>query len=140
MYLEREQSEKIKAIAGKTVKGIAAAGLAIAVAFGGYSCSQTAGCSRMYKTIHSDFDDGLVRVIYVYSMEGELTAVYAGKFDIDSNEERIIFDDEFDKRHQIYIGTGSAIIDEITEEELKEIRKEDNTKVYTKTSSNSKSL
>ena len=119
----------------KNVRNISiAALLATTIAGGTYALTQTAGCSRWVKSVHSNFDDGLVRVVYVYSMDGELIAEYAGKFDIDYDSERIIFDDENGKRHLIYFGSGSVVVDEITEEELSMIQSESSNgsvKVYT---------
>lgn len=126
-YLRHERIKKL--VIGVTIAAV--------ISGGTFALSQTAGCGRMAKTIHSDFDNGLNRVVYVYSMDGDLMAEYAGKFDIDSNTERIIFDDEYNRRHQIYFGYGIAIIDEITEEELETIKSRQDmsqitgTKVYT---------
>jgi len=37
---------------------------------------------------------------------------YDGKFDIDHDDNRIIFDDEQGKRHVIYYPTGTVVVDE----------------------------
>jgi hypothetical protein len=43
---------------------------------------------------------------------GNLLKTYEGKFDIDYDDNRIIFDDETGKRHVIYYPTGTVIVDE----------------------------
>ena len=49
----------------------------------------------------------------MYDMNGGLIQEYSGKFDIDYDDDRIIFDDENNKRHVIYYPTGTIIIDEV---------------------------
>ena len=113
------------------------ASIAVGVGVGTYALTQTAACGRMSKTLQSSMDNGLLRVVYVYSTDGELVAEYAGKFDVDADEERIVFDDENNQRHMIYYGSGTIVVDEISEEQLMKIieTKEDSStdgiKVYT---------
>lgn len=56
---------------------------------------------------------GIERVVKVYDMEGDLIASYQGRFDVDYDSSRIVFDDENGKRHIIYYSTGTVIIDEV---------------------------
>lgn len=67
---------------------------------------------RAMKTQDSNFNGGIERTVKVYDVKGDIIAEYEGKFDIDSNENRIIFDDENGKRHIIYYKTATVVIDE----------------------------
>ena len=79
-----------------------------------YYNSTEAG-KRARKTQESNFNGGITRVVKVYDVEGDLIAEYTGKFDVDYDNDRIIFDDENDNRHIIYYPTGTVIIDEVDE-------------------------
>lgn len=53
------------------------------------------GCEswkRFKKGIHSDVNGGLNREVKVYSYDGKLIHTYKGKFDIQSNENKVLFD------------------------------------------------
>lgn len=67
---------------------------------------------RYFKTLFSDFSGGLNRTVTIYDINGNETKSYTGKFDVDYDNDRIIFDDENGKRHMIFIKTGSVTIDE----------------------------
>ena len=67
---------------------------------------------RAMKTQESNFNGGIERTVKVYDIKGEIIAEYEGKFDVDYNESRIIFDDENGKRHIIYYKTATVVIDE----------------------------
>ena len=73
---------------------------------------QTETGKRALKSQKSDFSGGIERTVTVYNIDGEVIKTYSGKFDVDYNSERIIFDDENDKRHIIYYTTGTVVIDE----------------------------
>ena len=70
--------------------------------------------ARAQKSFQSSTGGGLTRVVTVYDMEGDQIAQYEGKFDVDANAERIIFDvpqpDGSYKRHQIWSTTGTVTI------------------------------
>ena len=68
---------------------------------------------RAMKSQESNFNGGIERTVKVYDIKGEIIAEYEGKFDVDYNESRIIFDDENGKRHIIYYNTATVVIDEI---------------------------
>lgn len=68
---------------------------------------------RAIKTQESNFNKGIEREVKVYDVSGELIKEYKGKFDVDYDNNRIIFDDESNKRHIIYYTTGTVIIDEL---------------------------
>ena len=67
---------------------------------------------RAMKTQKSNLNGGIERAVKVYDINGEIVAEYEGKFDVDYNQSRIIFDDENGKRHVIYYSVATVIIDE----------------------------
>ena len=73
----------------------------------------TASGKRAYKTQESNLHNGIDRSVEVYDATGNLLKSYSGKFDIDYDDNRIIFDDENNKRHVIYYPTGTVIVDEV---------------------------
>jgi len=73
----------------------------------------TASGSRALKTQQSNFSNGIDRKVTVYDMNGEIVQEYKGKFDIEYDHDRILFDDENGLRHIIYYPTGTVIIDEV---------------------------
>ena len=74
--------------------------------------NNTASSKRAYKSQESNFNYGIERTVEVYDATGNLLKTYNGKFDIDYDDNRIIFDDENGKRHVIYYPTGTVIVDE----------------------------
>lgn len=78
-------------------------------------CKNTESGQRALKTQNSNFHGGIVREVKVYDVEGDIIATYKGKFDIEYDNDRILFDDENGNRHIIYYPTGNVIIDEISE-------------------------
>ena len=73
------------------------------------------GCAtwnRMTKGIKSDLGNGLHRTVKVYDAVGNEIGSYSGKFDVDYEDERIMFDDQNGKRHIIYFKTGTVVVDE----------------------------
>lgn len=75
--------------------------------------NNTAAGARAYKTQESNFNMGINRKVTVYDMEGDVIKEYTGKFDIEYDDDRILFDDEYGLRHIIYYPTGTIVIDEI---------------------------
>lgn len=73
----------------------------------------TASESRALKTQKSNFSNGIDRKVTVYDMNGGVVQEYEGKFDIEYDDDRILFDDENGLRHIIYYPTGTIIIDEV---------------------------
>lgn len=69
--------------------------------------------ARAQKSFQSSTGGGLTREVTVYDMDGEVIDRYEGKFDVDANEERIIFDmpqsDGSYKRVQIWMGMGGTV-------------------------------
>ena len=82
---------------------------------GWFYCTHTEGGKRALKTQQSNFDGGIERKVTVYDIEGDVIAEYRGKFDVEYDNDRILFDDENGMRHIIYYPTGNVIIDEIGE-------------------------
>ena len=68
---------------------------------------------REMKSQKSNFSGGIERNVRVYDVNGGLIQEYSGKFDVDYDNDRIIFDDDSGKRHVIYYPTGTVIIDEL---------------------------
>lgn len=75
--------------------------------------SHTASGARELKTEQSNFDKGINRQVTVYDVNGDVIQQYRGKFDIEYDDDRILFDDEKGMRHIIYYPTGTVIVDEI---------------------------
>lgn len=71
--------------------------------------------ARALKSQNSNFNGGITREVKVYDVEGDVIATYKGKFDIEYDNDQILFDDEKGNRHIIYYPTGNVIIDEIGE-------------------------
>lgn len=67
---------------------------------------------RALKTQESNFNGGITRIVTVYDLNGNVIKEYKGKFDVQHDYKRILFDDENRNRHIIYYGTGSITIDE----------------------------
>lgn len=67
---------------------------------------------RAIKSFDSNVSGGIERTVTVYDVESDVIVTYSGKFDVEYDSERILFDDENGKRHVIYYRTGTVIIDE----------------------------
>ena len=67
---------------------------------------------RSIKNMQSNISGGIERVVRIYDVNGELIEKYEGKFDVEYDSDRILFDDENGKRHVIYYSTATVIIDE----------------------------
>lgn len=96
--------------------GVTLAGLLIVIgswAIGIWYYQGTEAGKRALKTQESNFNGGIKRRVTVYDVEGDPIAEYEGKFDIEYDDDRILFDDEQGLRHIIYYPTGNVIIDEL---------------------------
>ena len=76
--------------------------------------NSTAAGARALKTQESNLNMGINRKVTVYDMEGDAIQEYEGKFDVEYDNDRILFDDENGLRHVIYYPTGTVIIDEVS--------------------------
>lgn len=79
--------------------------------------SNTESGKRALKTQDSNFNNGIEREVIVYDMDGDELEYFRGRFDVDYEDERIMFDDENGNRHVIYFKSGTVIINEIEGEE-----------------------
>lgn len=105
-------------ILGKILGLIICLAMAVGIWVGGwFYCNHTEGGKRALKTQQSNFNGGIERRVLVYDVSGYIIADYQGKFDIEYDDDRILFDDEEGLRHIIYYPTGTVIIDEIKTEE-----------------------
>lgn len=97
--------------------GVAVTLFIVAAVWGGllWYFNNTESGKRALKTQKSELNGGITREVKVYDMEGDLVQSYKGKFDVDYDNDRIIFDDENGLRHIIYYPTGTVVIDEVTE-------------------------
>jgi len=67
---------------------------------------------RALKSQESNFNSGIERVVTIYDVNGKVIKHYEGKFDVEYDDDRILFDDENGKRHVVYYTTGTVAIDE----------------------------
>ena len=75
--------------------------------------NSTARGIRALKTQESNLNNGINRKVTVYDVNGNVIQEYEGKFDVEYDDDRILFDDEKGLRHIIYYPTGTVIIDEV---------------------------
>lgn len=83
------------------------------IAFQFYYYNNIESGKRAMKTQQSEFKGGLKREIIVYDVNGKVVEKFKGKFDIEYDDDRILFDDEKGNRHVIYYPTGTVIINEL---------------------------
>ena len=87
--------------------------LGAALIIGPIIYSNTEAGKRALKDQKSNFGDGIERTIKVVDISGDVIQEYSGKFDVETDNDRyILFDDQDGKRHIIYFGTSTIIIDE----------------------------
>ena len=75
--------------------------------------SGCASMQRSMKTLSSEFGNGLKREIIVYDAVGNELFKQTGKFDVEYENERILYDDEQGNRHVIYFKDGTVIVNEV---------------------------
>ncbi len=92
---------------------VAVAAIVITFAIQMWYYHSTESGKRAMKSQESNLNAGIERSVSVYDVDGDLIKKYEGRFDVDYDSNRIIFDDEHGKRHIIYYPTGTVIIDEI---------------------------
>lgn len=92
----------------KTTLIILAAFIACFAGFG-FIISRTAGFQRSWKSIKSDWGNGLYRTVTVYDYNGKAIKSWTGKFDVSSSEAETWFDDENGKRVIIH---GGIVVNE----------------------------
>ena len=99
------------------VIGLLITAILCAAIFGGFHWyyTKTESGARAVKTEQSNLNGGIRRSVKVYDATGNLIQEYKGTFDVEYDDDRILFDDENGLRHIIYYPTGTVIIDEIGE-------------------------
>ena len=101
---------------GRIASILISIGLVIAILCGMlFYFNHTESGKRAYHTQESDLNGGLIRTVRVYDVEGDIIAEYSGRFDVEHNEDRILFDDENGNRHIIYFSVATVVIDECEE-------------------------
>ena len=74
--------------------------------------NNTESGKRALKSQESNFNSGIERTVTIYDVNGKVIKQYEGKFDVEYDDDRILFDDENGKRHVLYYTTGTVAIDE----------------------------
>lgn len=108
-----DEGSKIWHILGGVLLAIVGIALAVWCMFWLYG---TESGQRALETFGSETQGGITRSVRVYDLNGKLIESYEGRFDIEYDEERIMFDilqdDGTYQRHQIFNTTGTVLIDE----------------------------
>ena len=99
------------------VPWIVSIGIAIALCIGVFVgmnayYNNTESGKRALKSQESNFNSGIERAVTIYDVNGKVIKQYEGKFDVEYDDDRILFDDENGKRHVVYYTTGTVAIDE----------------------------
>ena len=102
---------------GGPVPWIVSIGIAIALCIGVFVgmnayYNNTESGKRALKSQESNFNSGIERTVTIYDVNGKVIKQYEGKFDVEYDDDRILFDDENGKRHVVYYTTGTVAIDE----------------------------
>ena len=71
-------------------KRILAVAMIVALATALTGCGQT--FQREIKSLQSEYSGGLNRTVTVYNMQGEPIKEYTGKIDVETNENKVLFD------------------------------------------------
>ena len=74
---------------------------------------------RTIRNINNNFINNIEREVIVYDINGEVIQTFRGSFDIEYENDRIIFDSD-DGRHIIYFKTGTIIVNDIESNEEEE--------------------
>lgn len=92
-------------------------GIVASICFAAVLMSGCSSMSRSVKSFTSDLSGGLEREITVYSATGEELFHQEGKFDVEENEagSKILYDDENGLRHIVFVGGGTAVVNEVGE-------------------------
>lgn len=72
--------------------------------------SGCSSCSRMTKSVNSNMSGGLNRTVTLYDNTGKEIKSWHGKFDIESNDQEVFFDDAQGKR--VIIQGGIVVSEE----------------------------
>ena len=77
------------------------------------SLSGCASWERAKKDTDSELGNGLPREIKVYNVDGKVIFHHKGKFDISYKDGDLQYIDQKKRKHNIYIGSGTVIVDEL---------------------------
>jgi len=77
------------------------------------SLSGCASWERAKKDTDSELGNGLPRRIRVYNVDGKVIFDQKGKFDIYYKDHDVQYIDQKNRKHNIYIGSGTVIVDEL---------------------------
>lgn len=110
LYVCVDEYNVIGAVLTFVIAGAIVAGMWIG---GSWYYKNTEAGKRALKTQDSNIHGGIEREIIVYDMEGDEIERFQGRFDVEYNDERIMFDDENGNRHVIYFKSGTVIVNEI---------------------------
>lgn len=94
----------------RTVAATVAFILAVVVIIATLGLSGCSSCSRMTKSMSSDFSGGINRTVTLYDNTGKEIKSWHGKFDIESNDQEVFFDDAQGKR--VIIQGGIVVSEE----------------------------
>ena len=95
-------------IIGKIIAVIVVIGIIVGL---GFLCWNCESCQRVLKSIDSDMNGGLNRIVTVYSYTGDVIATHKGKLDIEYNESnnKVLFD--LDGKRYIYYNAVVEVIE-----------------------------
>ena len=94
----------------RTVAATVAFILAVVGIIATLGLSGCSSCSRMTKSVSSDFSGGINRTVTLYDNTGNKIKSWHGKFDIESNDQEVFFDDAQGKR--VIIQGGIVVSEE----------------------------
>ena len=94
----------------RTVAATVAFILAVVGIIATLGLSGCSSCSRMTKSVSSDFSGGINRTVTLYDNTGKEIKSWHGKFDIESNDQEVFFDDAQGKR--VIIQGGIVVSEE----------------------------
>lgn len=94
----------------RTVAATVAFILAVVGIIATLGLSGCSSCSRMTKSVSSDFSGGIERTVTLYDNAGNKLKSWHGKFDIESNDQEVFFDDAQGKR--VIIQGGIVVSEE----------------------------
>ena len=94
----------------RTVAATVAFILAVVGIIATLGLSGCSSCSRMTKSVSSDFSSGINRTVTLYDNTGKEIKSWHGKFDIESNDQEVFFDDAQGKR--VIIQGGIVVSEE----------------------------
>lgn len=68
---------------------------------------------RTVKNFKSETNNGLKRRITVYNVDGDIIFQQTDKFDISYKDHDLQYVDSHNRKHNIYIGSGTVVVDDL---------------------------